>query len=257
SVMKSCSSTPRIPILLIITLTSRSESAVHPVKVKLNDCATLPCSESCSGPVRWTMFSKSSSVVAQCDRTSCRSLMEGYEMNPDPYLKSNFSLIITTADFSKRARYTCDCDETRICDFHLQIEPLSVPLQVKTGDSLMLKLDISDTVEVIYDGTDPDGPSTGRICTVDGRSPHCNAEYTQRASLSSYLELRGMTPSESGTYSVVDTANAEVIHKYEVTVEDLQRAVVSSMSHPVSAAPSSDGCTTQDYMHTDRYHDCP
>ncbi|KAI4891191.1 hypothetical protein NFI96_006424 [Prochilodus magdalenae] len=35
----------------------------------------------------------------------------------------------------------------------------------------------------------------------------------------------------------------------------LQRAVVSSMSHPVSAAPSADGCTTQDYMHTGRYHD--
>ncbi|KAI4892683.1 hypothetical protein NFI96_002009 [Prochilodus magdalenae] len=25
----------------------------------------------------------------------------------------------------------------------------------------------------------------------------------------------------------------------------------------VSAAPLADGCTTQDYMHTDRYHDCP
>ncbi|KAI4876070.1 hypothetical protein NFI96_005551, partial [Prochilodus magdalenae] len=41
------------------------------------------------------------------------------------------------------------------------------------------------------------------------------------------------------------------------TITDHQRAVVSSMSHPVSAAPSADGCTTQDYMHTDRYHDCP
>ncbi|KAI4883688.1 hypothetical protein NFI96_012391 [Prochilodus magdalenae] len=41
------------------------------------------------------------------------------------------------------------------------------------------------------------------------------------------------------------------------TITDLQRTVVSSMSHPVSAAPLSDGCTTQDYMHTDRYHDCP
>ncbi|KAI4888530.1 hypothetical protein NFI96_006855 [Prochilodus magdalenae] len=41
------------------------------------------------------------------------------------------------------------------------------------------------------------------------------------------------------------------------TITDIQRAVVSSMSHPVSAAPSADGCTTQDYMHTDRYHDCP
>ncbi|KAI4897698.1 hypothetical protein NFI96_026168 [Prochilodus magdalenae] len=39
-------------------------------------------------------------------------------------------------------------------------------------------------------------------------------------------------------------------------VAHIQRAVVSSMSHPVSAAPSADGCTTQDYMYTDRYHDC-
>ncbi|KAI4876775.1 hypothetical protein NFI96_008144 [Prochilodus magdalenae] len=41
------------------------------------------------------------------------------------------------------------------------------------------------------------------------------------------------------------------------TITGLQRAVVSSMSPPVSIAPSADGCTTQDYMHTDRYHDCP
>ncbi|KAI4880211.1 hypothetical protein NFI96_003064 [Prochilodus magdalenae] len=33
--------------------------------------------------------------------------------------------------------------------------------------------------------------------------------------------------------------------------------VLPSMSRPVSAAPLADGCTTQDYMHTDRYHDCP
>ncbi|KAI4892975.1 hypothetical protein NFI96_003470 [Prochilodus magdalenae] len=41
------------------------------------------------------------------------------------------------------------------------------------------------------------------------------------------------------------------------TITDIQGAVVSSMGHPVSAAPLADGCTTQDYMHTDRYHDCP
>ncbi|KAI4886266.1 hypothetical protein NFI96_000041 [Prochilodus magdalenae] len=43
----------------------------------------------------------------------------------------------------------------------------------------------------------------------------------------------------------------------QTTIPDIQRAVVSSMGHPVSAAPLADGCTTQDYMHTDRYHDCP
>ncbi|KAI4891040.1 hypothetical protein NFI96_008635 [Prochilodus magdalenae] len=35
------------------------------------------------------------------------------------------------------------------------------------------------------------------------------------------------------------------------TITDIQRAAVSSMSHPVSAAPLADGCTTQDYLHTD------
>ncbi|KAI4895596.1 hypothetical protein NFI96_007484 [Prochilodus magdalenae] len=50
---------------------------------------------------------------------------------------------------------------------------------------------------------------------------------------------------------------AGVSNKVATTITDIQRAVVSSMSRPVSAAPSADGCTTQDYMHTDRYHDCP
>ncbi|KAI4884243.1 hypothetical protein NFI96_001387 [Prochilodus magdalenae] len=46
-------------------------------------------------------------------------------------------------------------------------------------------------------------------------------------------------------------------YEVELIISHNQRAVVSSMSPPVSAAPSADGCTTQDYMHTDRYHDCP
>ena len=40
-------------------------------------------------------------------------------------------------------------------------------------------------------------------------------------------------------------------------IVDNYRAVVSSMSHPVSPTPLEDGCTTQDYIHTDRYNDCP
>ncbi|KAI4874585.1 hypothetical protein NFI96_000022 [Prochilodus magdalenae] len=35
------------------------------------------------------------------------------------------------------------------------------------------------------------------------------------------------------------------------------KSLGTPISPPVSAAPSADGCTTQDYMHTDRYHDCP
>ncbi|KAI4895588.1 hypothetical protein NFI96_000899 [Prochilodus magdalenae] len=54
-----------------------------------------------------------------------------------------------------------------------------------------------------------------------------------------------------------ETSRERPITKLSHLATNLQRAVVSSMSHPVSAAPSADGCTTQDYMHTDRYHDCP
>ena len=97
-------------------------SAVPPVKVKLHDCATLPCSERCSGLVRWTVFHKPTDVLAECDQTSCRSVKEGYQMIHDQYLKGNLSLTITDADFTKRGWYTCDCDGKDLCDVNLQIE---------------------------------------------------------------------------------------------------------------------------------------
>ncbi|XP_036453777.1 uncharacterized protein LOC118826857 isoform X2 [Colossoma macropomum] len=205
-------------ILLIIGFITVTESAVLPVTVKLNDSATLPCYERCSGLVRWTVFSKPTDALAECDQTSCRS-KEGYQMIHDQYLKGNLSLTITDADFTKRARYTSDCDGKDLCDVHLKIEPLNFPIQIKTGQSLVLKLDVSDPVEVIYNSTDTAGPSSDQICTVDGRSTQCKPEYTQRASLTAALELRGMTPSDSGVYTVIETRNEEVLHKYEVTVE--------------------------------------
>ncbi|XP_036453778.1 uncharacterized protein LOC118826857 isoform X3 [Colossoma macropomum] len=208
-------------ILLIIGFITVTESAVLPVTVKLNDSATLPCYERCSGLVRWTVFSKPTDALAECDQTSCRS-KEGYQMIHDQYLKGNLSLTITDADFTKRARYTSDCDGKDLCDVHLKIEPLNFPIQIKTGQSLVLKLDVSDPVEVIYNSTDTAGPSSDQICTVDGRSTQCKPEYTQRASLTAALELRGMTPSDSGVYTVIETRNEEVLHKYEVTVEDGQ-----------------------------------
>ncbi|KAI4892900.1 hypothetical protein NFI96_018114 [Prochilodus magdalenae] len=72
------------------------------------------------------------------------------------------------------------------------------------------------------------------------------------------LELRDLRTDDSGVFTLSvtgDTAPSTADTALEVF--GLHRAVVSSMSHPVSAAPSADGCTTQDYMHTDRYHDCP
>ncbi|KAL7839039.1 hypothetical protein SRHO_G00256970 [Serrasalmus rhombeus] len=193
--------------------------------VKLHDSATLPCSERCSGLARWTVFHKRSDTLVECDQASCRSMKEGYQMIHDQYLKGNLSLIITDADFSKRGWYTCDCDDKDLCDVRLQVEPLITPLQIKPGDSVVLKLDVSDPVEVIYNSTSAANQSSGQICTVDGRSLQCRDEYKQRASVTSALELRGVTSSDSGVYTVMDKRNEEVIYIYSVTVQDGQPCV--------------------------------
>ncbi|XP_036416626.1 uncharacterized protein LOC118800484 [Colossoma macropomum] len=216
--MQSCSSALCILILLISTVST----AVPTVKVNLHDSATLSCSERCSGLVRWTEFSESTDTLAECNQTSCRSVKEGYQMIHDQYLKGDFSLIITDADFTKRALYTFQCDGKDVCDVKLLIQPLNTAVQIKPGDALVLKLDISDPVEVIYNSTGAAGPSSGQICTVDGPSLQCKPEYTQRASLTAGLELRAVTPSDSGVYTVMDKKNKEVIHIYTVTIEDDQ-----------------------------------
>ncbi|KAL7839036.1 hypothetical protein SRHO_G00256940 [Serrasalmus rhombeus] len=210
SVIQSCSSV--LCFLLISTSTTESVSADSPVKVNLHDSATLPCSERCSGLVRWTVYHDPDDVLAECDQTSCRSVKEGYQMIHDQYLKGNLSLTITDADFSKRGWYTSDCDA------------LNTVVQIKPGEPLVLNLDVSDPVEVHYNSTDAANQSSGQICTVDGRSLQCKPEYTQRASLTSHLELRNVIPSDSGVYTVMEAKYKEVFHTYTVTVQDEQQS---------------------------------
>ncbi|XP_036454043.1 uncharacterized protein LOC118826995 [Colossoma macropomum] len=215
--MQSCSSAVCILILLFNTFTIVHESFDPPVKVNLHDSATLPCSERCSGSARWTVFSKRSDTLAECDQTSCRSVKEGYQMIHDQYLKGDLSLTITDADFSKKGWYTCDCDGKDVCDVQLQIESLNNPVQIKPTESLVLTLDVSDPVEVIYNSTDAANRSSGQICTVDGPSLQCTPEYTQRVSAA--LELRGMKPSDSGVYIIKDKRSDEIIRTYTVIVQ--------------------------------------
>ncbi|KAL7839047.1 hypothetical protein SRHO_G00257050 [Serrasalmus rhombeus] len=87
------------------------------------------------------------------------------------------------------------------------------------SESLILRVDVSDVVDVIYNSAGTPGPSSGQICTVDGPSLQCKPEYTQRSSLTSGVELRRMTPSDSGVYTVMDSRNKEVIHIHTVTVQ--------------------------------------
>ncbi|KAI4885121.1 hypothetical protein NFI96_000448 [Prochilodus magdalenae] len=192
-----------------------SDSGDPPVTVKLHDSATLPCFGRCPGSARWTVT-----------RTSCRSVKEGYQMIHEEYLKGNFSLIITRADFSKRGWYTCNCDSRDVCDVQLKIEPLNTTVEIMPGQSLILRLDVSDPVEVIYNSTATPGASGGQICTVDGGSLQCKPEYTQRAVITSDLVLREVSPSDSGVYAVMDKRSKDVIHTYTVAVQDVRKTRV-------------------------------
>ena len=92
-------------------------------------------------------------------------------------------------------------------------------VQMKPGETLVLDLDVSDPVEVIYNSTGAANGSSGQICTVDRGSLECASEYAQRALLTSALELKGVTPSDSGVYTIQVTRTEEVIHVYTVTVQ--------------------------------------
>ncbi|KAI4884198.1 hypothetical protein NFI96_027036 [Prochilodus magdalenae] len=205
--------------VVVVLGQSGSESATHTVREELHESATLPCSERCSGLVRWTVSHKLSEVLAECNQTVCRSVKEGYQMIHDQYLKGDLSLTITDADLSKRTWYTCQCDSKDVCDVRLQTETLNTTLQVQPHEPLFLKLDVSDPVKVIYSSTGAAGPSSVQICTVDGGSLQCIPDYTQRVSVFSALELRGVTPSDGGVYTIVDVRNGDVVHSYTVSVQ--------------------------------------
>ncbi|KAG9261591.1 hypothetical protein AMEX_G25167 [Astyanax mexicanus] len=222
--MLSCKCDLSVLLLMTVTLSTGSESAHPVVEVEYGGAAVLPCTERCSGVVSWTRFSKSSDILAECDQTSCRSVKEGYQMIHNQYLQGDFSLIITEADFSKREHYTADCDGKDKCDVQLQIEPVKKTFEKRPGESLQLNLHISDPVEVIYSSTDPAGPSSHQICTVNRRSVQLSREYSERASVSSALELRGVKESDSGVYTVRDTSTNEVICIYTVIVQGDSKA---------------------------------
>ncbi|XP_035382128.1 uncharacterized protein LOC113569395 [Electrophorus electricus] len=218
--MLSCS---RCHCVLLLQLRTVIAGSFPSVKVNLHDDATLPCTQTCSGLVTWTLYHKPHDVLAQCNQTSCQS-EEGFHMSHDQYLKGDLSLTITDADYTKRSLYTCACKGQELCDVSLQIEACNSSVQIKPGEPLVLDLLISESVEVIYNSTGAAAPSSGQICTVAGHSLKCKPEYTQRVLLISAVELQGTTPSDSGVYIIRDTKHEEIIQTYTVTVEELDPA---------------------------------
>ncbi|XP_036416623.1 uncharacterized protein LOC118800480 [Colossoma macropomum] len=218
SVMQSCSSALCILILLISTFTTVLLSAVPPVEVNLHDSATLPCSERCSGLVRWTVFTKPTDTLAECDQTSCRSVKEGYQMIHDQYLKGNLSLTITDADFSKRNMYTCTCDNMAVCDVSLRLQAPVYSKEVQPRESLILDLPISEPVRVTFTRTGDAIQNPVKLCEVEGCKVQCDLPYEERVLFQSSLQLKDLKYSDGGVYTIVDTGNEETVSTYSVSI---------------------------------------
>ncbi|KAG7318714.1 hypothetical protein KOW79_018469 [Hemibagrus wyckioides] len=218
--------------LLILTFTTAPTLASTSVTVKLRQSATLSCNYKCSGVVKWTMFHDPAHILAQCDQTQCSS-ERGYEVSHEQYLKGNLHLTIPAVDYSKRALYTCVCDGVEACDVRLIIEPLALSVQLSPGEALVMDLPVPEPVEVRYKARGSADLYGAQICTVTQRSLHCNPEYTPRASLSyPNITLRDVNVSDSGTYSIRDRKNEEVIHIYTLIVNVVQPETVKKPESP-------------------------
>ncbi|KAK1806928.1 hypothetical protein P4O66_005411 [Electrophorus voltai] len=124
---------------------------VHPrvsqsvTEVKRNETVTLPCSQTCSGLVKWTVNHKPHDILAQCDQISCQS-KERFHMSHDQYLKGDLSLTITDADYTKKGWYNCKCNGTILCDQTLRVHDFSSNVDVITHHGCVLCRQLSGGV---------------------------------------------------------------------------------------------------------------
>ncbi|XP_046697936.1 uncharacterized protein LOC124380741 isoform X2 [Silurus meridionalis] len=209
-------------IFLTLTFTTASVSAaVCSTSVKLLQPVILSCEHKCSASVKWTLFQNRDVVFARCDQTSCTSQQKGYTMSHDQYLKGNLSLSIAAANYSERNTYTCECGVSDITTVRLSIETVFSAVQMSPAEDLLLDLSVPEPVKVFYRSSD--SADDELICNVTQSSAQCSSKYTSRTSLHHpQLTLRGVTSSDSGTYTIQNTKYNEDIHVYNVSVTDNQ-----------------------------------
>ncbi|KAF4088609.1 hypothetical protein AMELA_G00056710 [Ameiurus melas] len=135
--------------------------------------ALICLANDCSDLAKWSLITNRDDVVARYDRTSCRSVKEGFQMSHDLYLKGDLTL--TAADYSKRNVYTCWCGDRSVNDVRLGIKPSTLLVQINPGKDLLMDLYVPELAKVIFEGEE--------ICRVDQSSLHCIEEYRPRTSL--------------------------------------------------------------------------
>ncbi|KAK2845960.1 hypothetical protein Q7C36_010814 [Tachysurus vachellii] len=216
--MQLCSLHHCVLFFLIFTFTTAPVSALEtcPTRAKLHQPVTLSCTSTCTGLLKWNLLSDRGVVLARCDKTSCWA-EKGFSISHDQYLKGDFSLTITNADYSKRNVYACECRDSDYALVRLVIETVFTPVQMKSDEDLKLNVSVPEPVEVIYKSGDA---ADEVICSVTKDSLQCKDDYRHRTSLTyPELTLRDMKLRDSGSYTIRDTKNNEDIQIYAVSVE--------------------------------------
>ncbi|GAA6098958.1 myosin heavy chain, clone 203-like [Tachysurus ichikawai] len=206
-------------LFFILTFTLAPVSALEtcPTRGKLHQPVTLSCTSTCPGSLMWNLYYNRGVVLAQCNKTSCWA-EKGFNISHDKYLKGDFSLTITAADYNKRNLYACECRDSDYAHVRLVIETVFTPVQMKSDEDLKLNVSVPEPVEVIYKSSDS---ADEVICSVTKGSLQCKDEYRHRTSLTyPELTLRHMTQRDSGSYTIRDTKNNEDIQIYTVSVEE-------------------------------------
>ncbi|KAI4896019.1 hypothetical protein NFI96_000301 [Prochilodus magdalenae] len=134
---------------------------------------------------------------------------------------------------------------------------------------------VGDAVNIDWLGPDgekiQDDHKNVRVHTHDGTSSTLVIHAARTEDAGAYTCVAGNTGTTSQASANLEVLlfEAAISPGQEFTADPFNgvtdRAFTSSVltrqytpkRRVLRAAPSADGCTTQDYMHTDRYHDCP
>ncbi|KAI4888855.1 hypothetical protein NFI96_009768 [Prochilodus magdalenae] len=239
-----------------------SQTQEKPITRYPGQSVLLPCS--CTDPntrpgsVKWERVDSggtegSSKEVIYSDRVQMFN-----KIHP-----SNLSLLISDLADQDQGTYRCSINNKQSINIRLSITDCTLSQTQENqitrypGESVLLPCSCTDTktrplsVKWEMGGTEV----SSSTALYSGRVQMFNKIHPSNLS----LLISNLTEQDQGTYRCSTNNNQSISIRLSITATtgDIQRAVVSSMSPPVSAAPSADGCTTQDYMHTDRYHDCP
>ena len=85
-------------------------------------------------------------------------------------------------------------------------------------ESITLDVPVSEAVKVSFYRSGDTDQNPVKLCEVEGRKIQCDPSYEERVVFQASLQLKDMTDSDGGIYTIVDTKNKETVSTYKITV---------------------------------------